>query len=110
MAAPTIADLAILPDLEKLAVVDWELARALEAESWTATGSGSYYLAFTDGEVVRVQIDGVELAERFSVATCDAIASTFYYDIANSRLYVHTPDGDSPAAAGPKYSVVAFFF
>lgn len=113
MARLTAADLVAAPDFKKLLVCEWELARKLEAETWTATGGGGYYLAFADGEVHRAEIDSAALVEKFSVADCDATASSFYYDLVNSRVYVHTPAGDSPSAltgSDYKYCVLAYFF
>lgn len=121
MTVFSAAALKATPDFEKLLVCDWELARKLEAETWTATGSGSYWLTFVFdaaglndfGEVHAVNINASALSERNSVADCDSTASTFYFDLATKKLYVHTADGDSPGAQTGgeyKYCVMAFWY
>lgn len=113
MSRLTAATLRASPDFEKLLVVDLETTRNLEEESWTATGAGSYYLTFTDGEPFKVELNGVAYTEYYTVAGCDSNASTWFYDLTNSRLYIHTVDGDSPATTiigTPKYCVLPAFY
>lgn len=97
-------------DVGKNLILDWELARKLESETWTADGA-AYWLSFTDGEVTRVVVNGTAYTEKFTVATVQATASTFYYDIDNGRLYVKTADSDAPSTGTPKkYCFMAYWW
>jgi len=114
MAKVTAATLAGQPDFDKLVVLDWELARKLEEETWSleVTETYAYNLSFTDGEVHRVVVNGGEYAEVFSAALCDATASSFYVSLTNAKLYIHMADGDDPSTGAPtyKYCIMAYFF
>jgi hypothetical protein len=98
-------------DIGKNIILDWELARKLESETWTSAGSGAYYLSFTDGEVTRVVVNGAAYTEKFTVAEVQATVSTFFYDLTTSRLYVKTADADIPSTGTPKkYCFMAYFW
>jgi len=106
-----------LPDLDKLIIVEVQPARGLEQLAWEVPPTGYSYLyslPFTDGEVVKITIDGDELTEVFSLADCESTASSFYYDPWNQYIYLHTPDGDSPettiSGGEYKYCIMAFFW
>ena len=64
--------------------------------NWTATGSGSYYNTDTGLEIVRMTEDGAELTRAFSVIEVDAVTGSFYHDVAETRLYIHTLDDSDP--------------
>ena len=60
-------------------------------------GIGSHYTPMTDGEIIEVAENGAAYDEVFTVEECNATASTFFMDLANQRLYLHTSNGDIPS-------------
>ena len=115
----TIADLAALPDLDKLILLETQPAMQLNEQSWTQDGGNDdwYYdipaAVAQYGEIVKVEEDGVAYDEEFSAADCHGNASSFYYDDLAQRLYIHTSGSDDPASVTngtPDYSLVAFFW
>jgi hypothetical protein len=91
------ADLIELPDSRRLVVCEHYPAMEVEGLEWTATEGGSHYAEMTDGEIIEVLEAGAEYAEVFSAADCDATASTFFMDLENKRLYLHTSTGVIPS-------------
>ena len=115
----TIADLAALPDLDKIIHLETQPAMQLNEQTWTQDGGNDdwYYDIPTAvaqyGEIVKVEEGGVVYDEEFSAAACHANASSFYYNDLAQRLYVHTSGSDDPASATngtPDYCLVAFFW
>lgn len=110
----TLAEYYALPDIEKLVLIEEKLAIEANKQTWIYSGTaGVYYLPWTEPEVVAVNEDGETLDERYSVAACGTTASTFFYDIWASRLYVHlTGGGDPGTMTGLDYnhSVIPFFW
>jgi len=117
-AAPAtrIVEFSNAPDLEKLIIVEIELARKLEEQTWTQHGTytNTWYISMPDdAEVHKVKEDGTEYDEVFSISDCNGTASQFYYDDLNKVLYVHTSGSDDPATldgSDPKYSIIAYFW
>ena len=100
-------------DLEKVFLVEMKPGKEVEGETWTATGSGSYYCSFADGEVVEIKENGSAYTKVASVAACDSTASSFFFDYDNQRLYAHTSGNDSPgtkADGAYKYCLIAYFW
>ena len=91
------ADLIELPESRRLVVCEHYPAIEVEYLDWTASGGGSHYADMTEGEIIEVFEDGDPYAEVFTVAACDATASTFFMDLATKRLYLHTSNGDIPS-------------
>ena len=117
MATLTAAALRLNPDLARLVVCDIETARKLEGETWTYNvggGAGGFYsLSFPDGEIHRVEINGVELTEVTSNPMPTPGASQFYFSPTLHVLYLNTPDGDDPSTIVGgvyKYCIMAYFF
>ena len=110
----TLAEYFALPDIEKLVLAEEKLAIKANKKTWTYSGTaGVYYIAWTEPEVVEVTENGASLGERYSIAACGTTASTFFYDIWASRLYVHLAGGGDPGTmTGLNYdhSVNAFFW
>ena len=110
------AQWSILPDVEKLVVFEARVAKELEFDTWTATGSGSYWVTFDPaarGEVVAVNVNGTAYVRAASVVACDGTTSSFYPDLAAGRLYIHMAAGDSPAnktGGAYDYCVLAYFW
>jgi len=69
-------------------------------------GQNSYYISHIEGEPSKVEEDGVALTERGSLALCNDNAGSWYWDSANTRLYVHTTGSDDPAG----YIIIAYFW
>jgi len=113
VARLTAADLAAVPDFEKLLVADWEVARNLGGYAWTPTGAGSWWLPFTDGEVHKIATNSTVYAETFDVGSCDSTVSSFYMDLVNQRIYIHMVDSDAPdvtVGGEYKYCIMTYFF
>jgi hypothetical protein len=111
----TLSEFAKLEDIKKTAVVELHPRRQLNEESWTQHGSytNTWWLNFTYGEIDRVELDGVELTEKFSISDCNGTAETWYYNPFTQNLFIHTTDSDDPAtvvSSYPKYSVVVYFW
>ena len=109
----TLKEYYALPDVKKIASVD--IRHKIEANklTWTAAGGSTYYVAWAETEVVEVRENGVSLVEYWTLATVQAGASRWWYDIWNKRLYVHTSGGDDPGtlvAGAYKYEVIAWFW
>jgi hypothetical protein len=87
-----------------------EPARRLEAATWTvadAPNTACFYVAHPEGEPSRVKqclnssgIITTYAPDMADLATCQATTSSWYWDAANSRLYVHTSTGVKPSTAG----------
>ena len=111
-----IADFLLLDDWEKLVIVEIQIARQLHEATWTQHGTYTnvWYIALADdGEIVRVEEDGSEYTEKFSISDCNGTASSFYYDEFNKTLYVRTSGSDDPASetgGEPDYNIVAFWW
>jgi hypothetical protein len=91
------ADLILLPEARRLVITEHKPSIEVERRTWSASGGGSYYASMTDGEIIEVKENGSAYAERFTVAECDATVSTFFMDLVNRRLYLHTSTGVSPS-------------
>ena len=87
----TIADFADLPDLDKLILVDFEPGMQLNEQTWTQHGvnTNAWYMTITK-EIFKVEEDGSEYDEEFSISDCDGNSESFYYDDLNQILYVNT--------------------
>ena len=70
-------------------------------------GSGdAYYIPHVEGEPSKVEEDGAALTERATFFLCKDNAGSWYWDSANTRLYVHTTGSDDPVG----YIIIAFFW
>jgi len=69
-------------------------------------GQNSYYISHVEGKPSKVEEDGVALTERGTLTLCNDNAGSWYWDLANTRLYVHTTGSDDPAG----YIIIAFFW
>ena len=110
-------DFIKLPDQDKVILVEVKAGKEIQGLSWTATGGGSHWCDFTDGEIVAVsELDNTDdtttdYAKVASIASCDSTTSSFYFDYSNQRLYVHTSGDDAPDtqdAGDDKYCMIAY--
>jgi hypothetical protein len=96
-----------------------ELLYRIETKTWTqaiAPNTACWYMDHAaEGKPSRVRQllrsthAIAAYTEKATLADCQAAASSWYYDAATGRLYVHTSGGDSPATAG-KYYVSSHFW
>lgn len=93
-----------------------EPARRIEgAGLWTPAAAPTFYVAHPEGKPPRVKqclkSTGVIVtytADVADIAACQAAASSWYWDAANSRLYVHTSTGADPS--GGLFLVNSYFW
>jgi hypothetical protein len=64
--------------------------------NWTATGAGSYYLDTVLQEIVDIKENNTFLERVFTVTDCDSDTGSFFHDLINDRLYIHTLLDDNP--------------
>ena len=111
--AISFADLLLLPEAERLVICEHKPAIEVEPRTWAAgAGANSYYTSMTDGEIIEVQENGAAYDEVFTAAECDADDSTFFMDIVNQRLYLHTSNGAIPShqtAGVYDFCILAYF-
>jgi hypothetical protein len=109
----TFADLLLLPEAERLVICEHKPAIEVELWTWTAgAGASSYYTPMAGREIIEVIENGAAYGEVFTAAECDAAASTFFMDLANQRLYLHTSNGDIPShqtAGVYDFCILAYF-
>jgi hypothetical protein len=85
-------------------LADIEPARRLDTLSWTqaaAPNTTCWYVAHPEGEPSKVEADGVAMSAFRLLAECQAAELSYFYDSANTRLYVHITGGGEPASATP---------
>lgn len=94
-----------------------EPARKLEGESWTAAAPSCYYIAHPEGKPSRVRqclkSTGVIVTyapDVADLATCQSTASSWYWDAANTRLYVHTSTAADPGVGSGLFLVCSYFW
>lgn len=74
-----------------------------------------YYITHAEGKPTKVEeclrstMAVIEYTERASFTLCNDNPESWYWDSANSRLYVHTSGSDDPGTAD-KYFVQSFFW
>jgi len=107
---PSAAFTAWLADTatDRVVLADVQLAEQTSGDGWTvdATYTNSYTLSWSNfigsgGDAVYRRIDKVrenatDYTERVDEATVDANASSWYYDEANTTIYVRTSTGSDP--------------
>lgn len=88
------------PNWVPVILAEIELGHRIDTDTWTqadAPNTACYYIDHsTEGEPARVEANGTALTERATLALCQANASSWYYDAATGRLYLHVADGGDP--------------
>ena len=100
--------------VENVYLLELELGHRIDGDGWTQSyidyfyipDSDSYYIPHVEGEPSKVEEDGEALTERNTLALCNDNAGSWYWDSANTRLYIHTTGSDDPAG----YIIIAFFW
>jgi hypothetical protein len=99
-------------------LAEMEPARRLEGLAWMQAGAPNtscYYVVHPEGKLSRVKeclkstgIIATYTPDVANLAACQAAASSWYWDAANSRLYVHTSTGADPG--GGLFLVDSYFW
>lgn len=90
-------------------LLEIEEGHRIDGDGWIQAGApntNAWYIPHAEGEPSKVEEDGAALTERASVALCHANAVSWFWDSANTRLYVHTTGSDDPIG----YIVISFFW
>lgn len=91
-------DLKILPASQKLLLAMFEVAYDAIGDTWTNTGGGAYYLGnFPNAAISKVESDGVDLTEVYSVSDCESLNDSFFYDFSIGRVYVRIGENVNPS-------------
>lgn len=94
----------------KVYLVEIEFANRVDDESWTQEGAPNtncWWISYaTPGEPSRVEEDGTDYSEESALADCHSNSSSWYWDSANDKLYVHTSGSDDPG--GASYIILAY--
>lgn len=90
-----LSDRLEAPNTKKLALL--EVTAGERLYFWTlSTGYTYTYEAAISHRVTGIRANGAALNARASIAAVDATASTYYWDQAAAKVYVHCPAGVSP--------------
>lgn len=106
-----LEDRVILADIEVGHRIDthvWAQADAPNTDAWWILHSHTDKFGEHEGEPARITVDGVEIAEEDSLADCHANASTWFWDAATKRLYLHVSGDDDPG--GGSYIIMALIW
>lgn len=99
------------PDLQLIYLLEIEVGHRIDTDTWTQGASpntNAWYIAHAEGKPSKVEQDGAAYTEKNSLADCHGTASTWYWDAANSRLYVHASGSDDPG--GGSYVIMSFIW
>lgn len=101
------------PRIDLVSLLEIELGHRIDEDVWTQSGAdNSWYISHPEGEPSKVEqcLASVVTAytERASLALCNANASSWFWDSANTRLYVHTSGSDDPG--GGSYLIQSYFW
>lgn len=106
------------PEAKWVILLDIEIGHRIDQDTWTQDGTytNCWWISHTnidaygehEGEPSRVKENGVEYAEEDSLADCHSNVSTWWWDSANKRLYVHTSGDDDPG--GGDYILMSYIW
>ena len=87
-------------------LIEIEKSHRIDTDSWTqdVTYTNCWWISHTnikanierEGEPSRIEENGEEYIERASLVDCNTNASSWWWDAANKRLYVHTSGSNNP--------------
>ena len=102
-----------LIDSQKIFLAEINKAEEIEDYTWTQVGADNcWWTTYTAGFPNKVTEDDTVYTERYTYAECNANAESFYYDLENQKLYLHTVGSDDPSTrtSSPTYDykIVAF--
>jgi len=107
------------PGVERVVLSDIEIAHRIDGHVWTQAGApntDAWWILHThkdkfgehEGKPARVEVDGAELTEKNTLALCHATASSWYWNVATKRLYLHVADHGNPGDGG--YIIAAYLW
>jgi|GEM_PF-2981507 len=105
------------PDTDLISLLEIEIGHRIDGDSWTqdATYTSCWWISHLEGkpskveECIRATLVISTYTERANLADCNANSSSWYWDAANNRLYLHTSGSDDPSTAG-KYLIQSYFW
>jgi hypothetical protein len=102
-----------LRDSAKVFLFEANVADEIEDAGWSQHGTYTnvWYTTYTAGFPNKVTEDDYVYEEEFSISDCNGNADSFYYDLKNQVLYLHTHNSDDPGsqtASVYDYKIVAF--
>ena len=91
-------------------LLEIEIGHRIDEDAWTQHGTSTncWYIIHSEGKPSKVEEDGSGLTERASLALCNSNSSSWYWDSANSRLYLHVADSGDPGDGGQ--IILSFFW
>lgn len=98
-------------DSKKLLVFEACPGKQLNAFTWALVNPGTYQTTFTHGEIVKIEVDGIELTKVATQALCESTAGSYCQDFFLSYLFIHLSDGGDPSdfvSPDYVYDIVAF--
>ena len=107
----SFADILALSNWERVYLIEIEVGHQIDGDVWIQCGAPNtnvWYISHPEGDPSRVEEDSVAYVEKASVILCQATASTWFWDVATQRLYIHTSGSDDPA--GGSYDILSFFW
>ncbi len=105
-----------LPDTQRIILIEMQPAHEVEALVWTQHPiyTNLYSTPYAHGVADKVEENGVEYVEAFSLNEANAIAGSFFYDLSGQILYLHTFNSDSPGKqTNPPtydYTILVYFW
>lgn len=104
------ADILEFTDWEKLYLTEAELKHRIDGDTWTQDGTytNCWWITHDEGEPSMVKEDGDLYDEEVSLSACNGNASSWYFDSATEKLYLHTSGSDDPG--GASYIIVSRFW
>jgi len=102
-----------LTDSFKTFLVEINKAEEIEDYTWTqdSTYTNCYYTTYTTGFPNKITEDDTTYVERFTLSECNTNAESFYYDLVNQKLYLHTVGSDDPGSMTGNdydYKIIAY--
>jgi hypothetical protein len=96
----SITEFSRLEEFQKLVLAEmktgFEIDNSLTSTWNEVSSAGAYWTPYTGQEIVQVNEDLTELTRYFEADHCDENTGSFFHDINNQRLYIHTTTDDSP--------------
>ena len=105
------ANLGVSNILGLVFITEIEKGKRLDDDVWTQEGAPNtncWYISHPEGKPSKVEENGAEYTERGSLALCQANSHSWYWDSANTRLYVHTTGSNNPAIG--TYVILSFIW
>ena len=100
-----LSDFTDLINLNKVTLVEIKPGIEIPLDGWSLASGGSaginaYEIAYTGGELVNIQQNGVELTRVYSESECDSTEGSYFHDFFNQFLYAHLNGDIDPSVSG----------